>query len=99
MFSERLPRAAYLLSLLVLCLSRVSDGLRVTSGSPCASVCNQSSTNTTINEIVCLDQQYNTTSVGEAFKNCVECQLNSTYANTASGETDVSWGLCTSSGS
>jgi len=96
MFSEQLPRAAFLLSLSLLCLSSVSDGLRVTNGSPCTDVCNKSSTNTTLNEIVCLDQQFNTTSVGEAFKDCIECELASTYADDESGETDVSWGLCTS---
>ncbi|KAJ9269647.1 hypothetical protein DTO212C5_4258 [Paecilomyces variotii] len=93
MFSEQLPRAAFLLSLSLLCLPSVSDGLRVTNGSPCTDVCNKSTTNTTLNEIVCLDQQFNTTSVGEAFKDCIECELASTYADDESGETDVSWGL------
>ncbi|OOQ84853.1 hypothetical protein PEBR_28555 [Penicillium brasilianum] len=70
----------------------VALGLKTTSGSPCASVCNKVSTNTTASEIVCLDTNYDETK-GKTFEDCVSCQLESTYVNRLSGETDVNWGL------
>ena len=69
-------------------------GLRTTPGSPCEDVCHRQSTNTTSKEIVCLDRQYNTTSSGSHFEECVSCQLGSNYTDEAAGESDVSWGLC-----
>lgn len=69
-------------------------GLRTTPGSPCEDVCHRRSTNTTSREMVCLDSQYNTTSVGSTFRECVSCQLGSNYTGEAVGESDVSWGLC-----
>lgn len=70
-------------------------GLKTTGGSPCASICNQVSTNTTASEIVCLDNNYDDTK-GKTFEECVSCQLKSTYVDRLSGETDVNWGLCES---
>ncbi|KAJ5090639.1 hypothetical protein N7532_009323 [Penicillium argentinense] len=76
---------------LALFLSAVPvSALRTTSGSPCADVCGSS--NTTASEIACLDSQYNQTK-GGAFEKCVSCQLESTYTDRTSGETDVNWGL------
>lgn len=68
-------------------------GLRTTPGSPCANVCNQVSANTTGSEIVCLDEQFSQTTKGSDFQNCVECQLESTYSDSSSGQADVDWGL------
>lgn len=67
--------------------------LRTVVGSPCTSVCG-TTTNTTSNEIVCVDSYYNTTQTGRNFKSCVSCLLDSPFQNTTSGETDVDWGLC-----
>lgn len=67
-------------------------GLRVTQGSPCTSVC-PASTNTTGNDIVCLDAQFNSSPVGSSFQSCITCELGSTYANQQTGESDVLWGL------
>lgn len=69
-------------------------GLRTAPSSPCEDVCHRQSTNTTSKEIVCLDSQYNTTSTGSHFEECVDCQLRSNYTDGASGESDVSWGIC-----
>ncbi|OJJ89260.1 uncharacterized protein ASPGLDRAFT_116203 [Aspergillus glaucus CBS 516.65] len=74
-------------------LTSVVLGLRTTKGSPCASVCNRDSTNTTSSEIVCLDRQYNSTLKGTHFQECVDCQLRSDFFDTISGESDVTWGL------
>ncbi|KAJ5333597.1 uncharacterized protein N7506_007380 [Penicillium brevicompactum] len=66
--------------------------LRTTSGSPCAGVCG-TTTNTTSNEISCLDQAYNQTATGKKFENCISCQLESDFHDTNTGESDVNWGL------
>lgn len=73
------------------------QGLRTTSGSPCADKCSKlgSSSNTTASEIACLDSQYNQTK-GQDFEDCITCELESTYVDRPSGETDVNWGLCMS---
>ncbi|CAG7923771.1 unnamed protein product [Penicillium olsonii] len=66
--------------------------LRTTSGSPCAGVCG-TTTNTTSDEITCLDRSYNGTSTGKNFENCISCQLDSEFHDASTGESDVNWGL------
>lgn len=96
-FLGRGPRPTIQLALAILFvfsqLTSVVLGLRTTEGSPCASVCNRDSTNTTSSEIVCLDRQYNSTLKGTHFQECVDCQLRSDFFDTISGESDVTWGL------
>lgn len=80
----------------VLCLLSLVPGilsLRVTAGSPCTSVC-ANPTNTTTDEIVCLDSQYTSTTTGSQFQSCISCELQSVYGDQNTGETDVNWGLC-----
>ncbi|KAF7597248.1 hypothetical protein BBP40_008090 [Aspergillus hancockii] len=74
-------------------LTPVVVALRTAPGSPCASVCNKQSTNTTGSEIACLDSDFTATSKGSHFQQCVDCELRSSYSDSASGETDVDWGL------
>ncbi|RDW81397.1 uncharacterized protein DSM5745_04954 [Aspergillus mulundensis] len=70
----------------------LASGLRTTPGSPCASTC--SPTNDTLpSEVVCLDSEYNTTEAGRKFEGCIACQLQSTFVDDASRESDVEWGL------
>jgi len=73
------------------------QGLRTSPGSPCADTCSKlgSSSNTTTSEIACLDSQYNQTK-GQDFEDCITCELESTYVDGLSSETDVDWGLCKS---
>lgn len=94
---SRSPKKKLAIALAVLTsnLVPVASGLRTTGGSPCASVCNKVSTNTTAAEIVCLDNQYDD-SKGKSFEDCISCQLQSSYVDRLSGETDVDWGLCKS---
>lgn len=97
-FLGRGPRSTIHLTFAILFVfshvTSVGLGLKTTAGSPCASVCNRDATNTTSSEIVCLDRQYNSTTKGTHFQQCVDCQLRSTYHDTISGESDVTWGLC-----
>ncbi|EED16422.1 conserved hypothetical protein [Talaromyces stipitatus ATCC 10500] len=66
--------------------------LRTVAGSPCTAACGVT-TNTTSDEIACIDSFYNTTDTGKNFQKCVSCLLSSPYQNTTIGETDVDWGL------
>ncbi|OQD82614.1 hypothetical protein PENANT_c020G06156 [Penicillium antarcticum] len=77
---------------ILLAVAPLVSGLRTTTGSPCADVCG-TITNTTSSEISCLDQAYNTTSTGKDFEKCISCQLESDFYISATGESDVDWGL------
>ncbi|GFF29014.1 mediator of RNA polymerase II transcription subunit 8 [Aspergillus udagawae] len=95
-FLSQKPRSASLLGAALLLLGHITPvviGLKTTPGSPCANVCNKVSSNTTASEIVCLDEQFSQTTKGSDFQNCVECQLESTYGDSSSGQRDVEWGL------
>ncbi|KAJ5675558.1 hypothetical protein N7462_008455 [Penicillium macrosclerotiorum] len=72
--------------------SPVVFGLKTTSGSPCTEKCHQNGANTTVSDIECLDTNFNV-SKGGIFHECIACQLESTYVDRNSGETDVNWGL------
>lgn len=78
----------------LLLLAQLSSGLRTTPGSPCESSCSPSN-DTLGSEIVCLDHEYSTTAKGRKFKDCVGCQLESTFFDDVSKQSDVEWGLCT----
>ncbi|KAK1142862.1 hypothetical protein N8T08_007296 [Aspergillus melleus] len=84
---------ALIISLLLLGLTAPVAGLRSTAGSPCVDVCNRQSNSTTGSEIACLDDEFKNTAKGSNFQQCVECQLRSNYSDSASGQTDVEWGL------
>lgn len=91
-----IPRTAlFALSLLLLSASRV-NGLEVTPNSPCKSKCATGTAGTAENNIVCLDSDYNSTSSGAQFQECVECELGSKAADPVTGTTDVMWALCKS---
>lgn len=82
----------------LLAIATPISALRTVHGSPCTDVCG-TTTNTTSDEVACLDADFNSTigtAVGKNFKSCVSCLLSSPYQNTTIGETDVNWGLCTS---
>jgi hypothetical protein len=82
----------------LLAIATPISALRTVEGSPCTDVCG-TTTNTTSDEMACLDADFNSTigtAIGQNFKSCVSCLLASPYQNTTIGETDVDWGLCTS---
>ena len=70
--------------------------LYVVPGSNCTSVCSSASTayNTNGSDIVCHDKDYNSTVVGEAFQDCVSCEIQSPAINPYTVQTDVGWALC-----
>ncbi|PGH34910.1 hypothetical protein GX50_02261 [[Emmonsia] crescens] len=75
--------------------AREGFGYQVTGQSPCQSTCLRPSWNTTPDDIVCHDPQYNSPP-GTYFQECVSCELRSPYFRPRSFETydtDVKWGL------
>ncbi|KAI0130041.1 hypothetical protein BJ170DRAFT_297861 [Xylariales sp. AK1849] len=74
--------------------------LQVSPGSTCAAVCldnpesdplNPASSSTNISDITCNDDDFESTSKGIKFKNCLECLQDSRNVN--GGENDISWFL------
>jgi len=82
-------------------LFQLAVALEVTPGSACAALCldnpesdpnDPRSSTTTPNDIVCSDDDYNTSPYGIKFQNCLDC-LQSSNA-TSETENDTSWFLC-----
>jgi len=83
---------------LIACLCTPVWGLQVTPNSPCSRLCMDDPTadvsdpnvsNTNGQDIVCNDADYNSTSVGRKFKQCLTCLQNSTASS--GGENDQGW--------
>ena len=73
--------------------------LEVVPSSSCSSSClddpqNSSSPGTSGFDIVCRDSEYNGTTNGTRFQNCINCQLNSAAVDKATGQTNLGWALC-----
>jgi len=78
-----------------------ASALQVTPNSPCSSSCvdsdnlnfaDPSSSNTKNKDIVCYDSEYQSSSAGSKFQQCLSCLQNSTY--TQGAESDQLWFLC-----
>lgn len=71
--------------------------LQVAPGSNCTAICTGHflRTNTTGNDIVCYDQDYNSSLAGSSFKDCVTCELGSVTFDHQTNQTDIGWALCT----
>lgn len=87
--------ALFLPSLLSLVLSPVLS-LHVVLGSNCTAVCTEYYIypNTTVDQVTCHDSDYNTTSVGQRFKDCISCELQSQTFDHGTSQTDLGWALC-----
>ncbi|EZG07923.1 hypothetical protein H106_02702 [Trichophyton rubrum CBS 735.88] len=81
-----------ILALFTLLLQEVS-AVRFTPFSPCADVCGGMIANTTHSEIVCHDDEFESTAKGRRFRDCVSCELQSTFYDVPHDESDVKWGL------
>lgn len=89
MTARRLVTATFLLTFL-----RAVLGFGHVPNSPCTDVCSGNPQNTLKNDVVCLDEDYINNPDGQALRNCVACELNSTAVDTANNQSDVDWGLC-----
>ncbi|ROW02826.1 hypothetical protein VSDG_01611 [Cytospora chrysosperma] len=75
-----------------LALASSASAILVTQGSSCDTQCGNVLSATTGPDIVC-DQNNYGTSAGTVFKNCMNCELDSTYYDTETNETDQQWML------
>lgn len=85
------------LAAVIATLSSVS-ALRVSPGSPCQTSCVFASSPgnaTGNNDIVCADDQYNSTDAGKRYKTCMTCLQGSTYVDSSSRQSDQAWFNCT----
>ena len=85
---------AVILCLVLNCLP--VSALQVAPGSNCTMLCygQVSFSNTTTEDITCYDKEYDSTSVGKVFKNCVACEMKSESFNPGTLQTDLGWALC-----
>lgn len=86
--------------ILFICFSLIScftHALQVVPGSNCTAACTEHfrRTNTTSSDITCYDEDYNTTAVGNAFRDCVTCEFDSNTFDQQTNQTDLGWALCT----
>lgn len=70
--------------------------LHVVLGSSCTATCTEYyiHPDTTVDEVSCHDSEYNTTSVGQRFKECISCELQSQTFDHGTNQTDLGWALC-----
>lgn len=88
---------------LILILSLLGHvlALQVTPNSPCSAKCIDSSSldesdpnssTTTVDDIVCEDADFTSSSTGSKWKSCMSCLQNSTFSQ--GDESDQQWFLC-----
>ncbi|KAG7127757.1 hypothetical protein HYQ45_012399 [Verticillium longisporum] len=71
-------------------LSRAS-ALKAVAGSPCQTLCGNVLGSTSSDELVCKEEDYDTSAEGGVFERCTTCQLASGYID--GDETDTQWAL------
>lgn len=88
----------YTLGLCLLPLLNLVNGLQVTPGSECAAYCldgpnddpkSPAASTTNSTDIVCLNEEYWSTTKGTKYRTCMECLQTSTSVNGT--ESDISW--------
>lgn len=85
--------------LLVSLFIQLSSTLAVLPSSSCTSTCLADPRASSVpathgSDVVCRDSQYNSTSNGTKFRDCIDCQVNSAAVDRATGQTDLGWALC-----
>lgn len=86
-----LTRTALALAALAIVPARA---LKVASGSHCGPVCGNILEKTGPKDIVCKQDQYESTDAGRMFEECLSCMTSSVYTDDAN-DTDTQWMLCT----
>ena len=73
-----------------------SSALFVVGGSNCTSACFSPLTfyNTNGSDVSCRDTDYNSTSVGVEFQQCVSCEIQSQAIPLTGEQSDLGWALC-----
>ena len=88
----------------LLLLLRSTLALEVATNSDCAPLCldrlsggNASDTlasSTQTHDVLCFDDQFQSTPKGRKFVECVRCEQNSTVSNANPPESDLQWFIC-----
>lgn len=92
----------------LLLLLRLIQAVEVTPNSKCSSLCDNNIANgadpgddansfTVASDVVCGDDQYdgpNSTAAGRKFKDCLNCELNSTATDAKTKQNEAYWVLC-----
>src|SRR5256885_2114140 len=60
----------------------------------CAVQCGNVLTATTGSDMACGDSSYAASLTGQTLQNCITCELNSTYQDPTTQQTDLQWLLC-----
>src|SRR5450432_906920 len=74
-------------------LAVYATALRAVPGQQCAAAC-ADVTQTKSSDIVCSDADLDKTVAGQAFRNCLSCQQNSTANDPNTGQSDLRWFIC-----
>jgi len=63
------------------------------TSSPCAAQCGNNLASTSGSDIACSIADFKSTPAGNVFQNCVSCQIQSTYVNPITRQSDLHWGI------
>ena len=89
---------AILSVVVVISITQPASTLYVVPGSNCTPACSSALTayKTNGTDIACHDRDYNGTVVGEAFQECITCEMSSQTVDSYTAQTDLGWALCKS---
>ncbi len=81
---------------LLLCalLTASTHAILVAPSSQCAVQCGNVLSSTSGSDLTCSDSGYAGSVTGQTFENCIACELNSTYVDPVTKQTDLQWLLC-----
>jgi hypothetical protein len=71
-----------------------AHAILVAPSSQCAVQCGNVLTSTTGSDLTCSDSAYASTVAGQTFESCIACELNSTYVDPTTKQSDLQWLLC-----
>jgi hypothetical protein len=87
-----LVRSAF--ALLSALFTASTNAIVVAPSSQCAVQCGNVLSSTSGSDLTCSDSVYATTTAGQTFQNCIACELNSTYVDPTTKESDLQALLC-----
>jgi hypothetical protein len=74
--------------------ANLATALLVAPNSNCAVQCGNVQNSVSGDQLTCDDSDYKSSIGGPTFQACIACELNSTYEDAATKQTDLQWLLC-----
>jgi hypothetical protein len=71
-----------------------AHAILVAPSSQCAVQCGNVLSSTTSSDLTCSDSAYASSVTGQTFESCISCELNSTYVDPITKQSDLQWLLC-----